>query len=156
MFISSTVNQFKTSTVSTSLISSTESIGLAKFPKIVICNKYQLRWARKGRIKMKKKIHLRRDRTVCPVKFYCGRAISKILKQNHLTIWNLQEIFHELPDFTVGKLHKGSRIQRARRCICFIRWIDFWLGIPQFNNNETGVALFRLILWIIIWKTNHW
>ena len=55
MFISSTVNQFKTSTVSTSLISSTESIGLANFPKIVICNKYQLRWARKGRIKMKKK-----------------------------------------------------------------------------------------------------
>ena len=40
---SSTVKQFTTSTVSTSLISSTEPIELATFPKVVICNKYKLR-----------------------------------------------------------------------------------------------------------------
>ena len=76
MFISSTVNQFKTSTVSTSLISSTESIGLAKFPKIVICNKYQLRWEF-GKIGLDQSIeiirlYLRGGRTV---------AISKIIKR---------------------------------------------------------------------------
>ena len=41
----STVKQFTTSTVSTSLVSSTEPIALATFPKVVICNKYQLRYA---------------------------------------------------------------------------------------------------------------
>ena len=40
----STVKQFTTSTVSTSLVSSTEPIALATFPKVVICNKYQLRY----------------------------------------------------------------------------------------------------------------
>ena len=39
----STLTEFQTSTVSTSLTSSTESVARAKFPKIVICNKYQLR-----------------------------------------------------------------------------------------------------------------
>ena len=41
----STVKQFTTRTVSTSLTSSTEPIGDAAFPKIVICNKYRLRWS---------------------------------------------------------------------------------------------------------------
>ena len=40
----STVKQFTTRTVSTSLTSSTEPIRDATFPKIVICNKYRLRW----------------------------------------------------------------------------------------------------------------
>ena len=40
----STVKQFTTSTVSTSLVSSTEPIELATFPKVVFCNKYQLRY----------------------------------------------------------------------------------------------------------------
>merc|ERR1712156_245401 len=40
---SSTVKQFKTSTVATNLISSTEPISSALFPKVVICNKYRLR-----------------------------------------------------------------------------------------------------------------
>ena len=40
----STVNQFRTSTVSTSLVTSTEPIELATFPKVVICNKYKLRY----------------------------------------------------------------------------------------------------------------
>ena len=41
----STVKQFTTRTVSTSLTSSTEPIEDATFPKIVICNKYRLRWS---------------------------------------------------------------------------------------------------------------
>ena len=41
----STVKQFTTRTVSTSLTSSTEPIRDATFPKIVICNKYRLRWS---------------------------------------------------------------------------------------------------------------
>ena len=40
----STVKQFTTRTVSTSLTSSTEPIRDATFPKIVICNKFRLRW----------------------------------------------------------------------------------------------------------------
>ena len=40
----STVKQFRTSTVSTSLVSSTEPIRFATFPKVVICNKYQIRY----------------------------------------------------------------------------------------------------------------
>ena len=39
----STVKQFTTSTVSTSMVTSTENISLATFPKVVICNKYKLR-----------------------------------------------------------------------------------------------------------------
>ena len=37
------MKQFTTSTVSTSLVTSTENISLATFPKVVICNKYKLR-----------------------------------------------------------------------------------------------------------------
>ena len=43
IFHLSTLTEFQTSTVSTSLTSSTESVAQAKYPKIVICNKYQLR-----------------------------------------------------------------------------------------------------------------
>ena len=39
----STTSQFSTSLVTTSLVSSTEPIKEAVFPKVVICNKYRLR-----------------------------------------------------------------------------------------------------------------
>ena len=40
----STTSQFSTSFVTTNLVSSTEPISEATFPKVVICNKYRLRY----------------------------------------------------------------------------------------------------------------